>query len=316
MLRRAIGLEAVLPLVLFLAAAAALIGLRNGQARYETAQIRVETAVTGNQVALRLSAWIRDRLAVAEYFAGVLGDRDHIDAADFRREAARLEAVFPGFQALNFIDPGRVIRIVVPETPNLAALGKNLDQHPEPSVPAALQRSETSASLTRSTVIDLLQGGKGLATYRAIRHEDGRLIGFLNAVFRVQVLVDNCLSEPGLREEFWFRVVEPDGRLAYQTGPSPADMRYAITVPVPITEEPWLLEICPTAAAPRHESRAGAGPPPGRRPAPCGGADAGSLGLPGPASRPAREPGQVPAAGRERGGPHREGRSRKGCSPS
>ncbi len=246
MLRRRFSLEAALPPVFFLVAAAALVGLWAGQRRYEAAQIQVETAVTGDQIALRLSAWIQDRLAIATYYAGVLGDRGQVDAAEFRQEAERLEEVFPGFQALNFIGPDRVIRIVVPESSNLAALGKNLAEHPDASVPAALQRSEASDGLTRSTVIDLLQGGKGLASYRAIRDHDGRLIGFLNAVFKIQVLVDNCLSEPGLRRHFWYRVVESDGRLAYESGPAPADQKFAINVPVPITEEPWSLEICPT----------------------------------------------------------------------
>jgi PAS domain S-box-containing protein len=250
MLPRRFSLETALPLVFFLVAAIALVGLWAGQRRHQAAQMQVETAVTGDQIALRLSAWIQDRLAIAGYFSRVLGDRGEVDAADFRREAARLEEVFTGFQALNFIDPEHVIRIVVPEEPNLPALGKNLDQHPDPSVPAALRRSAASSGLTRSAVIDLLQGGKGLASYQAIRGADGHLLGFLNAVFRIQVLVDNCLSEPGLRRQFWFRVVEPDGRLAYETGPAPADMRFAIDVPVPITEEPWNLEICPTASHP------------------------------------------------------------------
>jgi PAS domain S-box-containing protein len=248
MVRRRISLDTILPLVFFLGAAAALAGLWGEQRRLDAARVQVETAVTGDQIALRLSAWIQDRLAIASYFARVLGDRGQIDPVGFQREADRLQEVFPGFQALNFIDPDRVIRIVTPEAPNLAALGRNLDEHPDASVPAALGRSEKSDVLTRSAVIDLLQGGKGLATYRAIRSADGRLIGFLNAVFRIEVLVDHCLSEPGLRRQFWFRVEEPDGRLAYQTGPAPPDLRFAIRVPVPLTEEPWRLEICPTTS--------------------------------------------------------------------
>jgi sensor domain CHASE-containing protein len=180
MFRRRFSPETAVPLVFFLVVATALGGLWATQRRYETAQIRVETAVTADQIALRLSAWIQDRLAIAAYFAGVLGDRGQVDTADFRGEATRLQEVFPGFQALNFVDPDHVIRIVVPEAPNLAALGRNLDQHPDPSVPAALRRSEASDGLTRSTVVDLLQGGKGLASYQAIRGDDGRLIGFLN----------------------------------------------------------------------------------------------------------------------------------------
>ncbi len=237
--------------VLFLLAGVAAVAvLWASVRRAEMNRILLETQVTTQQVGLRLEAWVDARTAPVEYLAGTrYASRDEISAR-FRAESHGFTDLYPDLQALNYIDPDWVIRIVVPEASNAPALDQDLHRHPSPGVVDAVTRAERDDRITRTPIIDLLQGGKGFATYRSIRAPSGELLGFVNGVFRVRALVESALAEENLRERYRIELVEDDSRIAYlhsDLGPDQV-WPHAVTAPVRIVDRPWRLRLGPSAA--------------------------------------------------------------------
>ena len=242
-------LLAGLPLLVFAVGALAIILLwRDVNSTAQRCLCR-EAQITASQVALRLEAWIDARTIMIRHLAeGHFVNTDAIER-EFVTEAALVVNLDPGFQAFNFVGPDRVIRIVYPEASNLAALHKNLDSHPSPGVREAIALAERSGRIARTPVIDLLQGGRGMASYQILRDRSGEPLGFLNAVFRLDTLVDTCLAEDELRSRFSFDLHDENGRLAYahQTGNDTADSPLAAEVPVRVMDGTWQLRLAPNA---------------------------------------------------------------------
>ncbi len=251
--RRRLRLRAriVFPVLLFLAGSAATLHLWLIVQHNKHERTRLETRITAEHVALRLQAWVDSRTAIFQYLSNARY-RNHQAVLDHFSDDARLfQDLYPGIQALNYIDPQWIIRIVAPLQTNMPALDKDLHQHPSPSVVDALKRAEETGELTRTPIIDLLQGGKGFATYKVLRAADGTRLGFVNGVFRVRTLVDTCLAEQNLRKRFSFQFHEQDGRLAYEHVPSASDLDSLLkaTLPVRIVDRPWILTLAPAAAS-------------------------------------------------------------------
>ncbi len=215
----------------------------------EKRRLQSEAEITAEQVRLRLEAWIDTRTGLFEH----LSQHQFVDETDiaqnFRHHALTIVDLYPDIQAVNFIDRQWVIRKVVPAQSNAPALNKDLHNHPSPGVVAALQRAETTGEFTRSPIMELLQSGKGFATYHPLMDLRGQKHGFVNGVFRVQELVDACLYEKVLRERFWFRLVAHDGGVAYSHLPADQDIKSdsRIVLPVRIVDRSWNLELLPSA---------------------------------------------------------------------
>ncbi len=245
----------ILPVLFFVVCAVGFLSLWHWAENEEKERIHLETEVTAVQIALRLESWFDARVKIVEYVAH--SDFPHFtdpslpfgEIADFYLEH------FPGFQAINFIDSDWVIQVVYPEEPNRSALGKDLHDHPGASVPKALSRALDSNTTTRSDIIDLLQGGKGFATYTPVLHQDDVHHGFINGVYRIQTLVDTCLWENYLRNKFVFRLYGDGAELAYShgLGEEDRDLPYGKRVAVRVVDRSWQLEIAPSQA---HISRA------------------------------------------------------------
>ncbi len=242
------GSSIIFPLLLFLVGTLATLQLWRIAENNQTQRVRLETRITAEHVALRLQAWIDARTSIFQYLSnGRYADRRAV-TEHFPDDARLFEDLYPGIQALNYIDPQWVIRIVVPLRTNLPALDKDLHHHPSPGVVEALRRAERTGELTRTPIVDLLQGGKGFATYKSLRAEDGTRLGFVNGVFRIKTLVDTCLAEQNLRERFRFQLEDDSGRLAYAYVDSETVMAgpLAVTLPVRIVDRPWTLCLVPS----------------------------------------------------------------------
>ena len=238
----------ITPLVFFLCGVVGTGLLYQTIEANERQRMRLESEITAEQVRLRLEAWIDARTALVEH----LGHQQFHDAEDieqnFRRHALPFVESYPGILALNYIDSLWVIRMVVPAADNAQALNKDLHNHPSPGVVAALGRSESSRILTRTSTIELLQGGKGFATYRPLIDRQGQMHGFVNGVFRVQQLIEACLYEEVLHERFALRLVDRDGDIAYanQTSGDLGNKNNLIVIPVRIVDKSWNLQLAPT----------------------------------------------------------------------
>ncbi len=208
-------------------------------------RLRLEVGITAEQVRLRLEAWVDSRTTLVIH----LGDREIPDAkslaADFGKQAQAFIDMYPGIQALNFIDRDWILRQVVPAESNAPALGKDLHKHPSPGVIRGLERASQRQQVTSTPIIDLLQGGKGIATYYPLVDQSGNWLGFVNGVFRVRELIDTCLYENVLRERFDYWLVDEGGAIAYGKIPASGPDRFEVAVPVRIVDREWTLHMAP-----------------------------------------------------------------------
>ena len=241
-------IAAWVPGLFFLLGVLGILALHSMIEKNEIERIQLETQITAEQIRIRLEAWIDARVAVVQH----MGNKQFIDQADieklFADQAQHLLDLYPGILAINYIDDYWVIRIITPVTPNLPALNQNLRNHPNTSVGVSLNRAMETGRIASTTVIDLFQGGKGVATYQTLLCKNNLALGYVNGVFQITMMLNDCLAEDNLRERFRFRFEEENGNIAYihpedDTG---EDWEYAFELPVRIADRHWVLRLAPT----------------------------------------------------------------------
>ncbi len=242
---------AALPWLFVLVSVASIFLLWANHRRHESQELHNEARITADHVRLRLESWVDARIAVVRHMASTVDRSRSPHNGRFRRDAVHFIELFPGFLAINHVDADGVIDIVVPEAPNRKASKRSLFNHPEPDVQESFRRAGKTGALTRTSVIDLFQGGLGLATYAPVTSiYDGSTTGYVNGVFRVEQLVEACLSEASLRDRFTFSLSEVDGRVAYThpEGTTPECMDHCAHATVRIVDRPWHLHLSPVEA--------------------------------------------------------------------
>ncbi len=215
------------------------------------------TKVTAEQLALRLEAFIDSRVQVVSYLAEYVPARGKTEN-DYSKAAQDIIDNYSGFQALNWIDSDRIIQIVVPFKGNEPALGKNLTNHPSPSVRDAINRADHLNRAQRTSRINLLQGGSGFAAYLPVRDDSGKSLGFINTVFRVDDLVRSCYSEETLWDQYSFCFAENKDELIFSHGIKDFQdpPRFTNSVTVRIVDKHWTLKIAPSDSyLPQLQSR-------------------------------------------------------------
>lgn len=219
--RSKIGRRRVLaaPTLVFLLLSTAIVMLWHRNVTLEHDRYVAEANVVAQQLCLRIEEWFEARTAIMLHMAGHL-DVEVVKDDAFRKAARSTIATYPGFQALNWVDRTGRIAITVPSKGNEGALGKNLFEHPEPAVVTAIRSSSNTSGFVLSPIIDLLQGGKGVAVYHAVRR-DGQIAGYLNGVFRIDALSKLWLADPQLVNEFWIDLQEQDGGVVSATTHAP-----------------------------------------------------------------------------------------------
>ena len=242
-------IAAWVPGLFFLLGVLGILALHGMVKAHEKERIQLETHITAEQIRLRLEAWIDARVAVVQH----LGNKQFVDQDDvenlFADQAKNLLGLYPGIQAINYIDDYWVIKIVTPMEGNLPALNQNLHDHPNASVVESLTRASETGEIVSTPVIDLLQGGKGIATYQTLLDKNNLALGFINGVLRITMMLDTCLSETNLRERFQFRFVEENGAIAYIHSESGTgeEWDFADEQSVRIADRHWSLKLAPTS---------------------------------------------------------------------
>ncbi len=244
----------VLPLAFFLLSVVVIFSMWNTARENRINNLEYETAVTAEQIKLRLEAWVDSRTAILQHMTSSMEILPHLGAGGFENAAQEVLDLYPGFQAINLIDEDWVIRIVVPEATNQAALNKDLHNHPDPGVGQALEEALNTNTIHRSPLMHLLQGKPGFATYLPVYHRDGSFIGTLNGVFLMENVVNNCLSEERLKERFAIRIFTLSHEVAYSHEPVGFPPGFEGTTEglnIRIVDKYWRLCLVPMAAVGR-----------------------------------------------------------------
>jgi len=203
--------------------------------------LKKEIEVTAEQLSSHLESWFHDRFQIVEEVARGFEPAWLAQPVGFRHQAERFLRLFPGMQALNFVDAAGVIRIVVPEEGNLSALGRDLYQHPEEEVRRALRLAVQTDGIVRTGPIMLLQGKSGFASYRRILDGEGRILGFVNGVFDAQAIIEQCLSKSPLRTGFILRIEEGDGREIFSQDRNISVDFFSARYAIQVADRPWWL---------------------------------------------------------------------------
>lgn len=217
--------------------------------RSEQEEIFLATQITGEQLQLRLQSCVEPRIGQLELLTDGWQSWPDLQSG-WTGSARAIYSISPGMQALNLVDSNRVIRQVYPLAGNESALNANLSEHPNPSVSLAIERAASTGTRQSTDILDLLQSGKGFAFYLPILNPGAELIGFVNAVFRVDTLINTCLSEQDLRDQYVYRISEQNGDVFFQQPENLTSDRWQLstTNTLIIANQPWILELAPSFA--------------------------------------------------------------------
>lgn len=231
----------------FLALGCALVWLLDRSVDRATSAERVlGTEITGEQIQLRLQSCIAPRLNLINLVSQ--GWRSGQEIEQNWQTAARSSfGILPGMQALSYVTPAQVISQVYPLAGNESARNANLSQHPNPDVRAAIARAANNDALHRTPPIELLQSGLGFAVYKAMRDNEGQLLGFVNGVFRINELISTCLAELDLRDQYVYQILDSGGAPIYEQSASTdrGSWENISRHEVDVAGTPWILELAP-----------------------------------------------------------------------
>lgn len=243
------------PLLFAVVAVPSLVSWR--LARESAAEHRREaTQLVAEEVARRVGAEIAVRVTLVDGIRRELEAGQLATPEAFSVRAMEVIRSFPGYQAINRLDPSGVIRQVVPEKDNQAALGKNVR---EATVPArTIAAAQTSGDLVLSEPLGLYQGGLGFVGYVPVRGSDGEPREFLNVAFRISDLVHEAWSTR-VRANYAMRI-SLDGTTLFRGGGDPgreaswpSNGEREAEVPVPVGAAFWTLTLVPLRGVPWTE---------------------------------------------------------------
>lgn len=257
-------IDFLMPLGLF--ALVALSGIVGGRLLDRSAERRFETELhqSGRLTVLGLEQYMQEQERSINYSASAVlplelalqSDADQVNFIEgFGRIGSAIAAWLPGFLAVNWIGVDGEIKLVSPAVPNQNAIGRNLFEHPIAGVRDAFGRSlqserESNARCEYTPLIELYQGGRGFAVYRAVFGRTGRLSGVLNASFRLDDLLSFWVPGDQSDGHAAFAILDAAGKPLYWTSPTALedDWAFSSSLPVHVLAEPWTLRVGPTEA--------------------------------------------------------------------
>ena len=207
----------LLPIAVFLLLGGITVVLWQDHAEHDEEIMLRHTETTAEQIHMRLKDFMEERLSSLEVLADRWVERRPPDFSytRYRQFAETYFKHYPGFQAINWIDPDGFIRWVYPEEQNYAAKDKNLHNHPETAVRESFARAERDRKYVITPCVKLLQGGLGFAAYWPLIY-DGKMQGYINGVFNISSVVKLRIGE-NIFDEFRLALYEGD-RLISQHG--------------------------------------------------------------------------------------------------
>ena len=240
------ALRVGLPLAVFVAVVAVALFFWWQSVSSQAIRQRADARIAAEEFHARMEAWLEERVTVLEHLARRLAVSSHLDKT-YNEACDVILSNHRGFQAINWIDAEGTIRRIRPEKGNERALGWNLYRHPDARVAGALGRAAESGEPAFTPVIELLQGGRGVAGYFPVIGQGRRLEGFVNGVFRVDDIIGRLLDRSALREAYRVDLREPGGApvLAGEAEIDPAEA--LVVLPVKVLDGQWRLAIAPLA---------------------------------------------------------------------
>lgn len=233
----------LMPLMVFVIVAGAFGGLHAVDRQHEIDEIRLQTSITAEQVAIRLQYYLEVRLAEIDILRKMFAEGRVRNEAHFRALADEVLISFSDIQSVNWVDGDGRIRWIQPESGNLAAKGALLRSHPVAGpILADIDRMGASKA---TPPVELIQGKRGVVAYFPIRG-DGPAArrGYVSVVFRLRPIITGCLGAD-VPANFFYEIRD-ENRLVLATGRADAAVEDLFAAcSLRFLDRTWRLSLAP-----------------------------------------------------------------------
>lgn len=199
-------IKILLPVFVCFILVVATVLLVNNQIESEQKLVYQHTDTATEQVCIRIEDFIESRLSAVEVLAELWVQHPDFNKKRFLQFAELYYLNYPGFQAINWVDPKGIIRWVYPEKSNSGAIGKDIHDYSDPERRESFARVEKKQEYGITPCMKLFQGGKGFAIDLPLIYK-GKLQGYISGVFQVKTLIEICLAR-GVFDDFWLEIYE------------------------------------------------------------------------------------------------------------
>jgi sensor domain CHASE-containing protein len=230
-----------LPVALAIFSASLILwqALDSRQTRQIEQTINMDTADARNQIVALMNARIESLVRMAQRWGFSAGTPRPAWEAD----AQNCAAGFPGFQAIEWVDPSNHIRWIVPQQGNERILNLDLTRENRRRLAVETARNRNQPTLTQP--FQLYQGGQGFLVYVPIIGGT-RFDGFIVGVFRAPELFDAIL--PVNIATGNSITIQNGNETLYQRSPSPPpeEQQWVRSATIPLHGTTWKLLVWPT----------------------------------------------------------------------
>jgi len=181
------------------------------QNKHEQELVLRHLETSSEQIGIRVEELMNTRIVSLEVLAERWVERTPPDFS--RKRFFEFAEIFynhyPGFMAINWIDPGRGDCWVFPKEDNKNLTGNMVSS--EHLNLLAQYRSQAAGKQTKyvtTPCAEVIQGELGFHTFHPLVYT-GQLQGYLNGVFKINRIMDICLAK-NILTDFWVRIYETD----------------------------------------------------------------------------------------------------------
>ena len=199
----------------------------------------------------RVSAPVESRIEALRQMQRRWAFRGGTPRAEWEADAAALQEA-PGFyRAIEWVDPERIVRWVVPNAGNQGALGADLGA--ELNGLAALESARFNRSLSVTHVIALAQGGDGFMAVLPLFTGE-RLDGYIVGAFQVQTMLERTVSQGEFAGGYALQVFDGERKLFGQHDTTLAEAGLIHEGTLQFDDVRWQVRMWPTPTFVQRQS--------------------------------------------------------------
>jgi len=202
-------LRKLVPFFAFLIFGSIAVLLWQNQNRHERELLLRHTERSTEQIRIRMEGLMNSRMAALELLAERWVERVPPDFSQdrFLDFAEMFYSHYPGFMAINWMDPTGVVRWVFPKNSNERVVDSPVFEPQDSRGHEKFHIFHKDQNVV-TPCMELIQGGLGYNIFLPLVYS-GKIQGYLNGVFQVKQIVDICLAKE-IFTDFWVRLYEGD----------------------------------------------------------------------------------------------------------
>lgn len=241
-------LKKIFPLAAFFLFGGMTVVLWQNQNNHQRELVIRHAETSAEQIRIRVQGLINARIASLKLLAHRWVERTPPDFSRqrFLRFADAIYTHYPGFTAINWVDPAGVIRWGFPPAGEKSAKDRSIYDQGDPRYREVFEKAGQDHEVAVTPCVEIHQGGVGFDIFLPLLYA-GKVQGYLDGVFQVRLIVDTCLAK-NIFEDYWIRIYE-DGRLIYLNGTKGLDRteenRFRVLREIRFPGKTWQLGLNP-----------------------------------------------------------------------